>query len=450
MKKVLSFLLCLILLLSAIPTAAAVTDDEPDGGYYIVFKGDNYTIRERNRLNYYGGDHYLLHGLTMSLSTPFKIAYSTDLKTVSKFYPEGEANDYVPRYNSRWYTVEFHHLGNNAGSSDDMGWYDGYVSAYPCEPPEEGGGAIDPAAAELKRELYEQSFFESFPFCDPESYDYCELYYHHSDWRILDWVLVQVTPEYPVTGSWYGVFDDAVLYNAESYPFDFTYGVYDVVKKTFYSISEAWSMGYADLHDVFVHTIKNRDAARQLGDVDVDGELDIIDATLIQRGLVGLYELDGFEHSYCRFGTKLTSLADYDANGDVEIIDVTRIQRTLVGVPLYPHSFTLTAQLDQSGDATDARVFSSFGDEPIEYCYRIECSVYADSVYGSDFGCFYPDSNDPEPGNFQITTGWISASSVELPLTSLTYNDNLTLTVRARDSRGNTAQTAVLYFKNIY
>ena len=84
MKKVLSFLLCLMLLLSAIPTAAAVTDNEPDGGFYVVFKGDNYTIRERNRLNYYGGDVYLLGGLTMSLSTPFKIAYSSDLKTVSK------------------------------------------------------------------------------------------------------------------------------------------------------------------------------------------------------------------------------------------------------------------------------------------------------------------------------------------------------------------------------
>lgn len=454
MKKVLSFLLCLMLLLSAIPTAAAVTDDEPDGGYYIVFKGDNYTIRERNRLNYYGGDVFLLGGLTMSLSTPFRIAYSSDLKTVSKFYPEGEGNDYVPRYNSRWYTVEFHLTGNNSGDSSDMGWYDGYVSAYPCEPPEEGGGAIDPAAVEMKRELYEQDFFKSFPFCDPESYDYSELYYHHSEGHIPDWVLVQVTPAYPVEGGSYGVFDDAVFFNAESYPFDFCYGVYDVRERAYYSITDAWSMGYADLHDVFVHRIRTCDYAYQLGDVNVDGELDIVDATLLQRGLVGLYDLDEHcawgGHTTCTFGTAITSLADYDKNGDADIVDVTRIQRTLVGNALYPHSFTLTAQLDQSGHAADVRALSSFGEEPLEYCYRIECSVYADSVYGSDFGRFHLDNNDPEPGNFQITTGWISDSSVELPLTSLTYNDNLTLTVQARDSRGNKAQTAVLYFKNVY
>ncbi len=428
--------------------------DEIDGGYYVVFKGDNYRIHERNRMHR-GLRSYVAHGLTMSISTPFKIAYSLDLQTVSKLYPEGEGNDYVPRYNSRYYTVEFNPLGDNEGDSSDMAWYDGYVSAYPCEPPEEGGGALVPAPdIEMKRNLFEDDFFNSHPFCDPELYDYNEVYYHGFEWADYEWVLVQVIPVYTVDGFAYGVFDDAILYNAESYPFDFTYGVYDVYKKTYYSITEAWDMGFTDLHDVFNHIVRTRDYARQLGDVDSDDELSIIDATLIQRSMVGLYDRDQydpmFERYTCKFGTKLTSLADYDADGEVDVIDVTYIQRALVGIELYPHDFTLSAQIDRDDPAAIAKAFTSFGEEPVQYCYRIEGSVYAASVYGDDFGKFYPDNVNPEPGNFQITTGWISDSSVELPLTSLTYYDNLTLKVQARDAYGNEAQTAVLYFRNVY
>ena len=86
----------------------------------------------------------------------------------------------------------------------------------------------------------------------------------------------------------------------------------------------------------------------------------------------------------------------------------------------------------------------------MQYQYRIEGGVHAASVYGSYFGKFYRDDVNPEPGNFQITTGYIDDSSVELPVTSLTYNDHLTLTVTARDALGNITPIAVLYMKNVY
>ena len=88
-------------------------------------------------------------------------------------------------------------------------------------------------------------------------------------------------------------------------------------------------------------------------------------------------------------------------------------------------------------------------DNHFTYCYQIEGSVYAASVYCSDFGRFYLDDVNPEPGNFQITTGYISDPSIKLPVTSLTYNDILRLTVKAKDASGN-VQTAVIYFKNVY
>ena len=137
MKKVIALLLTMALLLSAFAvTASAANDTETDGGYYIVFKGDDYRIRERNRLHAEFGQ-WVIRGVTLSTSTPFKIAYSQDLDTVTKLYPVGEGNDYISRYNSRWMTVEFTPSGNNVGDGSDMGWYDGYVSAYPCEPPQE-------------------------------------------------------------------------------------------------------------------------------------------------------------------------------------------------------------------------------------------------------------------------------------------------------------------------
>ena len=60
-----------------------------------------------------------------------------------------------------------------------------------------------------------------------------------------------------------------------------------------------------------------------IGDTDADEKVTIIDATAIQRYLVGMRELDKV-HQY---------LADTDGDGKVTIIDATQIQRWLAGLP---------------------------------------------------------------------------------------------------------------------
>lgn len=459
MKKVIALLLTMALLLSAFAvTASAANDTEIDGGYYIVFKGDDYRIHQRNRLHAEFG-RWVIHSITLSTSTPFKIAYSQDLDTVTELYPEGEGNDYISRYNSRWMTVEFTPSGNNGGDSADMGWYDGYVSAYPCEPPQEDATEYIPVTdRQIKRNLYEDAFTRYLPGWR-ERCTYEEVYYH-ADPRFgnvnqHDWVLISAHSLVPTEGNYYGVFDDAVIYSSESYPFDFGYGVYDCAEDTYYSISKAWDKGYADLHDVFINRVTSETDVDLLGDADHDGEFTIIDVTVIQRYLVGLRDLEEssswFEHSGCDFGTQLTSLADYDANGTVNAVDATRIQRALIGSPLYHHSFTAGVTIDKTADGRIvAQASSSYGTQPVQYQYRIEGGVYAPSVYGSDFVKFYSDDVNPEPGNFQITTGYIDDSTVELPVTSLTYNDNFTLTVTAKDALGNITPIAVSYVKNVY
>ena len=61
----------------------------------------------------------------------------------------------------------------------------------------------------------------------------------------------------------------------------------------------------------------------RIGDVDLDGEVTILDATMIQRTLAGIEELDGIR----RF------LADTDSDGEVSILDATAIQRRLASLP---------------------------------------------------------------------------------------------------------------------
>ena len=59
----------------------------------------------------------------------------------------------------------------------------------------------------------------------------------------------------------------------------------------------------------------------KLGDIDGDNDVTIVDATVIQRCLVGLVKWDDVN----------AAAADTDGDGDRTIVDATTIQRFLVG-----------------------------------------------------------------------------------------------------------------------
>ena len=69
------------------------------------------------------------------------------------------------------------------------------------------------------------------------------------------------------------------------------------------------------------------DGSYVLGDADNSGDVDIIDATFLQRHICEFITLDD-DHLAC---------GDYDCNGEVDIADVTMLQRWLaeMNVP-YP------------------------------------------------------------------------------------------------------------------
>ena len=61
-------------------------------------------------------------------------------------------------------------------------------------------------------------------------------------------------------------------------------------------------------------------SAYDVGDVNMDGRIDILDATLIQKYVVGIVELSAEQKH----------LADYNNDGDITVIDATEIQKFIV------------------------------------------------------------------------------------------------------------------------
>ena len=65
------------------------------------------------------------------------------------------------------------------------------------------------------------------------------------------------------------------------------------------------------------------DSGSLLGDVDGDGAVDVVDATLIQRYIAEMIELNAGQ----------LKAADVDGDGEVTVLDATWIQRYLIGLP---------------------------------------------------------------------------------------------------------------------
>ena len=428
------------------------TPTEPDGkaGYYFVTESSGWTVNQNNLLVNYYGDIYEKGNVTLSAGDRIKVVYSPDGRTVEQWYPSEEDEGLEIEYNSIWFTVQFYAEGNCPEDS-----YKGFIQVFPCEPPVSEGPI---------RFIYKDKFTAVFPGWT-EKCTYDEVYYHNDGDN--DWALIRADGVYPLYPGYInsflpepGVFDEVVAFNylppvlnGKKY---FGFFVYDVKNDTFYDIGEAWDMDFPDLHDVFVCYAKHYLDAIPLGDADLDGELSIVDVTLLQRFLADITDLsrDGsiFAQTPCICGPDIKYLTDFNCDGERDITDATAIQRHLVGISIYPHDFTAYAHIGTSGSQAYAQAMSSFGSAPVEYCYTIDGGLHAYSVYGDDFGQFtYNDPDyEPEPGDFHITTGYIPDDEVELPLRALTYEDDFTLTVTARDRYGNVSKPVIIDFVNVY
>ena len=170
-----------------------------------------------------------------------------------------------------------------------------------------------------------------------ESFDYGYHYsvkYEHSVFNEEseayepDWALIEAHLfRYDAAG--YGIFDDYVVSCGQGYPYDLGYYFYDIKQDKFYMFHEAWEKGLVDIEELYNENVI---PISLLGDADCDGKLDIIDATLIQRCIAGLDELEvcyGLEYSLCEYGPDIEHYADMNCDGKIDILDVTAIQHKL-------------------------------------------------------------------------------------------------------------------------
>ena len=131
------------------------------------------------------------------------------------------------------------------------------------------------------------------------------------------------TPEYIVFYGLFGAGDDVIIERfvgdvflmnyISDYPYDLSYYVFVPAHKKVYTIEEAYENNVVDLTNAFN---SGRVGIRR-GDVNLDGSLDILDATFIQMRLAGI---DGYDPKFSM---------DFDKDHKATIMDATAIQRHL-------------------------------------------------------------------------------------------------------------------------
>ncbi len=181
----------------------------------------------------------------------------------------------------------------------------------------------------------------SIPEDDPDTgggwlYYYSEIYRYHSESTPCeatpDYVLIEV-----YENAWGPAFaaellgDYVLRSHNHKYPATFGYVIYLPETKEVYSLEKAYELGIEGIEKAFTEG----GIGELLGDVNYDRKLNIKDATLIQKSLVGLAEIKnniiaGWETSHS--DKKPNYIADFNCDGKMNIKDATAIQKAIAGI----------------------------------------------------------------------------------------------------------------------
>ena len=185
----------------------------------------------------------------------------------------------------------------------------------------------EPAPAESPY-LYQARFEEQFGAV-PDNFAYHEMYYHHDQNGETDWVLVRASLPAGSPIELVTIVGNRVLSPGTMFmPFDACYGIYDVKEEKFIDAGSADAKNY----DGFMKTFDKVDDGRLIGDLDRDGDLSVIDVTILQRCEANIMEYpedDTFSITF-EWG-KTRYYSDFDRDGKRSVLDVTRLQRYLIG-----------------------------------------------------------------------------------------------------------------------
>lgn len=188
---------------------------------------------------------------------------------------------------------------------------------------------ITPTEAPAASPYLYQARFEELYGSGYDWFDYQELYYHTDKNGEADWALVYAFIPAAEPIELVTIVGNRVLYPGTMYmPFDACYGIYDVKEDKFIDAGSADAKNY----EGFLKVFDEIDDGRLIGDLDRDGDLSVIDVTILQRCEANMREYpddDTFSLTF-EWG-KSRYYSDFDRDGERSILDVTCLQRYLIG-----------------------------------------------------------------------------------------------------------------------
>lgn len=339
MKKVLSLLLTAVLLLSCLAVTAvsahAATKLRP--GYYLVGTFNNWSLDKDYRMSQPDSiERYVLSQKKLSAGDELKIVYSDDGISKSTWYPDsGPTTNYIVHEDS-YYNIEF--SINTGYSLSDWAWQ---LLVEPCDPPTDIPDPTEPEPKNLTKELWESGAdltAEDIEEAANEQYN-SRIYFFSDDITLYRSYRFNCTPAYIVDFGvkGYGIyceviteehFGDYLFWSSSSYePSIF-------VDNQLYTLTQAYQLGVLTeemLAELVEANYRGGDdygypscwIRRNIkGDADGDGDVSVIDATVIQRADARIIGEDDF----------YKPLGDVDGDGIANVIDATLIQRHNVGL----------------------------------------------------------------------------------------------------------------------
>ncbi len=172
--------------------------------------------------------------------------------------------------------------------------------------------------------------------CKGFHYTYDEYYHYFSETNSTD------TPDW-VFGKGFlfaepspcqGTFGDYCFYSGGlCVPYNLGFFVYVPSENKFYDVIQAWELGFENLEYAFAQCAKqNIYGIDVIGDADNNGDLSIMDATLIQLALVGSTNFSTGDdiRAHSIYGDSIIYISDFDKDGNRTILDATAIQLALL------------------------------------------------------------------------------------------------------------------------
>ena len=309
------------------PVTEEPTTPVGEGGYYIVGTMTEWKVDAAYKLSRNDAsadtEEYLFNDLALKTNDEFKVVYSADGTATTIWFPDGANNNYSDIKKDGTYTVYFR--PNYDGYED---WFNGCLVVIgkevptdptptdptPTEPTPTDPTPTDPTPTEpvadsgyyVVGNMTDWQLDGAYKLAKNEGAEDTEEY-------TLENLELKPDSEFKVVYTEDGKLDGATWFPdlADNYGANgeiTAAGTYTAYFRPHYD-------GYEDWFNGCIAVINNSEPQPLLGDVDMDGDVDIQDATLLQRCLAEMTALNGDQYK----------LADVNQDGFVNVRDVTAI-----------------------------------------------------------------------------------------------------------------------------